>query len=116
VSDENRNKVALIADKTTATGFRLAGIPVVRELEAGSAEAGLEDAINDLLDDEDIKFVITTEPLVEAFGIEKFEKLRKALPPSIILSVIPDRAGSRSKVGEEHLRQLIRRAIGAKRI
>jgi vacuolar-type H+-ATPase subunit F/Vma7 len=115
LNDENRIQVAIIADPDTATGFRLAGVPIVRELDERAASAKLQEILNEVISNESVKFVIITEPIVEAFGVDKFEKIRKTLPPDIVLSVIPDRSGSRSKIGEEHLRQLIRRAIGAKR-
>ena len=115
LSEDNRNQVAVIADANTITGFRLAGVPVVRELNRRWAADKLGELINEVLSDKNIRLIIITEPLVEAYDIAKFEKLRKTLPGDVIVSVIPDRAGSRSKIGEEHLRQLIRRAIGAKR-
>ena len=115
LTGENQTQVAIIADSNTSTGFRLAGVPVVRILEPGSAAEKLKELIEDVLHDGSVRFVITTEPIVEAFGVDKFEKVRRSLPQDVVISVIPDRSGSRSKIGEEHLRQLIKRAIGAKR-
>jgi vacuolar-type H+-ATPase subunit F/Vma7 len=112
---DGSTKVAIIADKNTVIGFKLSGIHIVRVIEEPSHDEILN-TLNDIVKNPEVRFVIITEPLVEVFGLEKFEKYRKTLPEHIIISVIPDRSGSRSKIGEGHLWQLMRRAVGARPI
>lgn len=115
MKDIENIKVAAIADKNSATGFLLAGVQKVHEIDENDIPEKFETYLRDIISDPSVGFVITTEPIVETFGLEKFEKLRRTLPKHVIISVIPDRAGSRSKIGEAHIMELVRRAIGKKR-
>ena len=111
----HRDKVAIVADKSTATGFKLAGITHIHIVDLPVDHDQIKRTIVEVSAEPDVKFIITTEHIVDTYGFEDFEKLRKTLPEQIIVSVIPDRKGSRRKIGEGHLYKLIGRAIGLRR-
>ena len=112
---QSSGKIAILADKSTSMGFKLAGVHVVRTLEVPSPQEVITDTISDITNDPEISFLLITENLVEAYGMERFEKLRRSLQDSLIIIVIPDRMGSKRDIGEGHLWKLIYRAIGRKR-
>lgn len=108
-------KIAVVSDRSTALGFKLAGVEIVRIIDDLSTTESIESAIKDVIRDMNIRFIIITEPLVQAYGLEEFEKLRRTIPENMIITVIPDRTGSLRKIGEGHLWRLISRATGLKR-
>lgn len=111
----SRDMVAVVADKNTVTGFKLAGITHYHVIDLPLDREDLKNTIREVSAEPDVKFIITTEHIVDKYGFEAFEKLRKSVPEQIIISVIPDRRGSRRKIGEGHLYKLIGRAIGLRR-
>jgi vacuolar-type H+-ATPase subunit F/Vma7 len=109
------NKIAVIADRSTVAGFKLAGVQIVRTLEGASQPGELIKTLDDVLLDPEIKFIFVAEPLVEAYGLDNFEKHRKKLSGEVIITLIPDIRGSKSKIGEGRLWKLIHRAIGLRK-
>jgi len=110
-----RDRVAIVADRSTATGFKLAGITHIHIIDLPVDHDRVKRTVVEVSAEPDVKFIITTEHIVDTYGFEDFEKLRKTLPEQVIVSVIPDRKGSRRKIGEGHLYKLIGRAIGLRR-
>ena len=115
INSELTKAVAIIADKSTTIGFRIAGVQVTRIIDDITKPDVLESTIDEILNNPEIGFIIITEPLVEAYGLYKFEKLRKIISEQVIIIIIPDREGTKREIGESHLFQIIRKAIGTKR-
>ncbi|WP_456367177.1 V-type ATP synthase subunit F [Thermococcus sp.] len=96
-------KIAVLGDKDTALGFRLAGVHEVYAFEQAPLDLErLKNKLNELVEREDIGIILITESLAE-----KIELPDVKLP---IILQIPDRSGSR--LGEKALREIVRRAIG----
>jgi vacuolar-type H+-ATPase subunit F/Vma7 len=114
-SNSDHNKIAIIADQSTVTAFQLAGVKISKVIEKRSARHELEKSMKEILTDGIVRFILISEPLVEEFGLDHFEKIRRSIPDDVLLLIIPDRLGSREKIGEGHLYHIIRRAIGARR-
>ncbi|WP_297549960.1 V-type ATP synthase subunit F [Thermococcus sp.] len=96
-------KIAVLGDRDTALGFRLAGVHEVYSFEDTPVEMErLKNKLNELIERGDIGIILITERFAQ-----RIELPDVTIP--IILQV-PDKSGS--KFGEEALRQIVRRAIG----
>ncbi|NJD98791.1 V-type ATP synthase subunit F [Thermococcus sp. LS1] len=96
-------KIAVLGDKDTALGFKLAGAHEVYSFEDTPLDMErLKNKLNELVEREDIGIILITERFVQ-----KIELPDVTFP--IILQV-PDKSGS--KFGEEAIKEIVRRAIG----
>jgi V/A-type H+-transporting ATPase subunit F len=99
------DKIAIIGDRDTVTGFRLVGV-------SESAIPASPDETRELLlqyfRDPAMGLIMITEPLAEAVE-DTIVELSQAPVPVILL--IPDRDGSTGAY-ETVLKELIRRAVG----
>ncbi len=96
-------KIAVLGDKDTALGFRLAGAHEVYSFDDTPLDMErLRNKLKELVERDDIGIILITERFVQ-----KVELPEVTLP--IILQV-PDKSGSR--LGEEAIKEIVRRAIG----
>ncbi|ACJ17241.1 V-type ATP synthase subunit F [Thermococcus onnurineus NA1] len=96
-------KIAVLGDKDTALGFKLAGAHEVYSFEDTPLDMErLKNKLNELVEREDIGIILITERFVQKIGLPDV-----TFP--IILQV-PDKSGS--KFGEEAIKEIVRRAIG----
>ncbi|ASJ05648.1 MULTISPECIES: V-type ATP synthase subunit F [Thermococcus] len=96
-------KIAVLGDKDTALGFRLAGAHEVYSFDDTPLDMErLRNKLKELVERDDIGIILITERFVE-----KVELPEVTVP--IILQV-PDKSGSR--LGEEAIKEIVRRAIG----
>ncbi|HDZ35788.1 MAG TPA: V-type ATP synthase subunit F [Thermococcus sp.] len=96
-------KIAVLGDKDTALGFRLAGAHEVYSFEDTPLDMErLRNKLKELVERDDIGIILITERFVQ-----KIELPDVTFP--IILQV-PDKSGSR--LGEEAIKEIVRRAIG----
>ena len=96
-------KIAVLGDKDTALGFRLAGAHEVYSFDDTPLDMErLRNKLKELVERDDIGIILITERFVQ-----KVELPEVTLP--IILQV-PDKFGS--KLGEEAIKEIVRRAIG----
>jgi len=101
-SDE---KIAVISDAATATGFRLAGVEETF-VPAGQEEA--EAKLSELLANPSYGIVIITERLLEGCDWRLKKKVEATAKPIVV--PIPDAGGQIEQ--EESLSMLIKRALG----
>ena len=96
-------KIAVLGDKDTALGFKLAGAHEVYSFEDTPLEMErLRNKLKELVEWGDVGIILITERFAQ-----KVETPEVTLP--IILQV-PDKSGS--KLGEEAIKEIVRRAIG----
>ncbi|NJE76791.1 V-type ATP synthase subunit F [Thermococcus sp. ES12] len=96
-------KIAVLGDKDTALGFRLAGAHEVYSFDDTPLDMErLRNKLKELVERDDIGIILITERFVQ-----KVELPEVTVP--IILQV-PDKSGSR--LGEEAIKEIVRRAIG----
>ncbi|CAI1492527.1 MULTISPECIES: V-type ATP synthase subunit F [Thermococcus] len=96
-------KIAVLGDRDTALGFKLAGAHEVYAFEDSPLEMErLRNKLKELVERGDVGIILITERFAQRIEIPDV-----TIP--IILQV-PDRSGS--KFGEEALREIVRRAIG----
>ncbi|ASJ11498.1 MULTISPECIES: V-type ATP synthase subunit F [Thermococcus] len=96
-------KIAVLGDKDTALGFKLAGAHEVYSFDDTPLDMErLKNKLKELVERDDIGIILITERFVQ-----KVELPEVTLP--IILQV-PDKSGSR--LGEEAIKEIVRRAIG----
>ncbi|AEK73197.1 V-type ATP synthase subunit F [Thermococcus sp. 4557] len=96
-------KIAVLGDKDTALGFRLAGAHEVYSFEDTPLEVErLRNKLRELIERGDVGIILITERFAQRVEIPEV-----TLP--IILQV-PDKSGSR--FGEEAIKEIVRRAIG----
>jgi vacuolar-type H+-ATPase subunit F/Vma7 len=101
---ENKEKIAVIADSATCTGFRLAGVESTFALSGGEAEA----KIGELLSDESFGIIVVSERMVENCDWRLKKRIEATAKPIVV--AIPDSAGPIEQ--EESLAKLIKRALG----
>ncbi len=101
---ENKQKLAVIADNATATGFRLAGVEHTFALTGESAEKKLAE----LLSDSTFGILIVTERLVESCDWRLKKRIEATAKPVVV--AIPDSQGPIEQ--SESLSMLIKRALG----
>jgi len=96
-------KIAVLGDKDTALGFKLAGAHEVYSFEDTPLEMErLRNKLKELVERGDVGIILITERFAQRVEIPEV-----TLP--IILQV-PDKSGS--KLGEEAIKEIVRRAIG----
>ncbi|WP_297501004.1 V-type ATP synthase subunit F [Thermococcus sp.] len=96
-------KIAVLGDRDTALGFKLAGVHEVYAFDETSLDVErLKNKLEELIENGDVGIIFITERLAQ-----RIELPDVTIP--IILQV-PDKSGSR--FGEEALREIVRRAIG----
>jgi len=96
-------KVVVLGDRDTALGFKLAGAHEVYTFEDTAVEMErLRNKLRELVERDDVGVVLVTERFAQ-----RVELPDVAFP--IILQV-PDKSGSR--IGEEQIKEIVRRAIG----
>ncbi len=99
------DKIAIIGDRDTVTGFRMVG---VRESSIPTTPDEIRKALLDYFRDPQMGLIIITEPL--AIEVEDTILELSESPVPVIL-LIPDREGSTGAY-ETVLKELIRRAVG----
>ena len=102
--DGNKEKIAVIADSATCTGFRLAGVESTFALAGNEAEA----KIGELLSDESYGIIVVSERMVENCDWRLKKRIEATAKPIVV--AIPDVAGPIEQ--EESLAKLIKRALG----
>jgi len=96
-------KIAVLGDRDTALGFKLAGAHEVYSFEDTPLEMErLKNKLKELIERDDVGIILITERFAQ-----RVELPDVTIP--IILQV-PDKSGS--KFGEAALREIVRRAIG----
>ena len=96
-------KIAVLGDRDTALGFKLAGAHEVYAFDDTPLEMErLKNKLGELVERGDVGIILITESFAR-----KVELPNVTLP--IILQV-PDKSGSR--FGEETIKEIVRRAIG----
>jgi vacuolar-type H+-ATPase subunit F/Vma7 len=103
-ADEQKEKLAVIADEATATGFRLAGVEHTYPLSGEEAERKL----SELLSDTSFGLLIVTERMLENCDWRLKKRVEQTAKPVVV--AIPDMAGPIEQ--EESLAKLIKRALG----
>ena len=101
---ERKEKLAVIADSPTCTGFRLAGVEstfVLSGLEA-------EEKLSSLLSDESLGIIVVTERLLENIDWRLKKRVEATAKPIVV--AIPDSSGPIEQ--SESLGKLIKRALG----
>ena len=101
---EHKEKIAVIADDATATGFQLAGVESAFSLSGAEAEAKL----SGLLSDSNYGIIIVTERLLENCDWRLKKRVEATAKPIVV--PIPDSGGPIEQ--EESLSMLIKRALG----
>ena len=101
---DNKEKIAVIADSPTCTGFRLAGVENTFALGGAGAEA----KISELLGDESFGIIVVSERTVEGCDWRLKKKVEQTAKPIVV--TIPDMGGPIEQ--EESLAKLIKRALG----
>ena len=102
-------EIALIGDRHTVYGFRLAGIRKAFPLEE-IREQGINEVLKDLFGP-GIALLLVTERVAEELGdkLKEANRFKKGILPVIV--VIPDSNGPMIKKIDP-IRQLIRRTVG----
>ncbi|WP_297435694.1 V-type ATP synthase subunit F [Thermococcus sp.] len=96
-------KIAVLGDRDTALGFKLAGAHEVYPFDTTPLEIErLKNKVDELVGREDIGIILITEGLAQ-----RIELPDVTFP--IILQV-PDKSGT--NYGEESIKEIVRRAIG----
>ena len=99
------NKIAVIGDRDTVTGFRLVG---VNECAIPSSPEETRDCLYQYFRDPSMGLIMVTEPLAAEVD-ETIVEL--SLSPVPVILLIPDRDGTTGAY-EAVLKELIRRAVG----
>jgi V/A-type H+/Na+-transporting ATPase subunit F len=102
---DSKEKIAVIADSATTTGFRLAGIENTFAL-SGQEEG--EAKLSELLSDESYGIIIVTEALLENCDWRLKKRVEATAKPIVV--PIPGAQGPIEQ--EESLAMLIKRALG----
>ncbi|MFQ5975092.1 MAG: V-type ATP synthase subunit F [Candidatus Hydrothermarchaeales archaeon] len=98
--------ISVVADHTTVTGFRLAGIKDCHEVEK-SEDA--EEVLRSLTKEEDMGMIIITEAIAEKLRGEIDALIEGKVTPLIV--EIPDSKGPLPGK-EDPIRRLVKRAVG----
>lgn len=100
----HKEKLAVIADSATCTGFRMAGVESTFALSGTEAESKL----SDLLSDTSYGIVIVTERLLETCDWRLKKRVEATAKPIVV--PIPDSGGPIEQ--SESLSMLVKRALG----
>jgi vacuolar-type H+-ATPase subunit F/Vma7 len=104
MAHETTEKIAVIADSPTCTGFRLAGVDNTFPLSGADAEGKL----SELLGDEKFGIIVVPERLLEGCDWRLKKRIEATAKPIVV--AIPDALGPIEQ--EESLAKLIKRALG----
>jgi len=99
------DKIAVIGDRDTVTGFRLVG---VSECASPKSPDETRELLLDYFRDPNMGLIIITEPLAKEVEDTIVELSQSPIP---VILLIPDRNGSTGTY-ESVLKELIRRAVG----
>ena len=99
------DKIAVIGDRDTVTGFRLVG---VSKCATPKSPMETRDLLYDFFRDPSMGLIIITEPLAEEVEDTIVELSQSPVP---VILLIPDRLGTTGTY-ETVLKELIRRAVG----
>jgi V/A-type H+-transporting ATPase subunit F len=99
------NKIAVIGDRDTVTGFRLVG---VSECATPKTPEETRELLHEFFRDPSMGLIIITEPLAEEVEDTIVELSQSPVP---VILLIPDRNGTLGTY-ETVLKELIRRAVG----
>lgn len=99
------NKIAVIGDRDTVTGFRLVG---VSECASPKSPNDTRELLLDYFRDPNMGLIIITERLAQEVEDTIVELSQSPVP---VILLIPDRTGSTGTY-ESVLKELIRRAVG----
>lgn len=99
------DKIAVIGDRDTVTGFRLVG---VSECAVPKSTDETRDILYSFFRDPSMGLIMITEPLAEEVEDTIVELSQSPVP---VILLIPDRNGSTGTY-ETVLKELIRRAVG----
>ncbi|TFG33083.1 V-type ATP synthase subunit F [Candidatus Thorarchaeota archaeon] len=99
------DKIAVIGDRDTVTGFRLVG---VHECASPKSPDETRNLLLDYFRDPTMGLIIITEPLAQEVEDTIVELSQSPVP---VILLIPDRNGSTGTY-ESVLKELIRRAVG----
>lgn len=100
----HKEKLAVIADSATCTGFRMAGVEYTYPFAGAEAEAKLAE----LLADTSYGILIVQERLLETIDWRLKKKVEATAKPIVV--PIPDSAGPIEQ--SESLAMLVKRALG----
>ena len=100
----HKEKIAVIADSATCTGFRLAGVEGTFALSGAAAE----EKLSSLLGDSSYGIIIATERLLENCDWRLKKRVEATAKPIVV--PIPDSGGPIEQ--SESLSMLIKRALG----
>ena len=96
-------KIAVLGDRDTALGFKLAGAHEVYAFDNTPIEMEmLKNKLKELVERDDVGIILITE------GFARRIELPEVTLPIILQ--IPDKSGSR--LGEKTIKEIVRRAIG----
>ena len=99
------DKIAVIGDRDTVTGFRLVG---VSDCASPDSPSETRELLLDYFRDPNMGLIIITEPLAEQVEDTIVELSQSPVP---VILLIPDRNGTIGAY-ESVLKELIRRAVG----
>jgi len=97
-------KIAVLCDKDTAVGFRLAGLK-----DLFVPDTNVREIWNKISEHDDIGILFVTERIAEDLG--KYLKDYRMIHDTPIIVEIPDKKG-RMKVHVDFISQLIKKAVG----
>jgi len=97
-------EIAVVGSPEFTTGFRLAGVRRFAEVPDDSKGEELDDAVGELLDDEDVGIVVMHD--------DDLEHLSRGIRQDVETSVDPVLVTLGGTAGSSGLREQIKRAIG----
>ncbi len=104
-TQELPHKIAVVADGSTCTGFRLAGIEDVYPRTGIEAEQKIEE----LLDNSEIGIIIVNEKIMQDADWRLKKRIEKIAKPVVI--TVPDKDGELKEQGDS-LKSLVKKALG----
>lgn len=99
------NKIVVIGDRDTVTGFKMVG---ANECAIPTTPEETRSVLTRYFRDPDTGLIVITEPLAKPIEATVMELSEAPIP---VILLIPDREGSTGAY-EDVLRELIRRAVG----
>ena len=97
-------EIAVVGSPDFTTGFRLAGVRRVEDVPDAEKEARLDDAVESVLDDDEVGIVVMYD--------EDVERLSRTVRQRVETSVEPVVVTLGGGTGSGNLREQIKRAIG----
>ena len=97
-------EIAVIGSSDFTMGFRLAGIRKFETISAEPTQEEIEDAVTDLLEDDDVGIIVMHNPDLKHLGRKVRERLETSVDPVMV--------ALGGGTGSGGLREQIKRAIG----